>query len=209
MASPLAAARRELLHRLLEQHERGRSFGRPAPWPRDVIVRLDARHFPEAFQPDGRERLSALRAAAEELARAGAVRLVCHRGYAAGVPHEVRVGPGEIDTAYRLAEADGFEPLAAALAALAAHARALRTPALADWMDGFLARVEDGAARADLSALGMARDRLKRERRDVLDALRAAVALAGSVTGWERVVSERLFGDSKRLAPCAPAWWTC
>jgi hypothetical protein len=206
MASPLAAARRELLHRLLEQHERGRSFGRPAPWPRDVIVKLDARHFPDAFQPDGRERLAALRAAAEELAAGGAVRLVRHRGYADGVPHEVRVGPAEVDAAYRLAEADGFEPLAAVLSALTAHAHGLRTPAppssaaLPEWLVDFLARVEDGAARADLSPLGMARERLKRERRDVLDALTAAASLAaGGISGWERVVSERVFGDSKRL----------
>lgn len=205
MASPLATARRELLHRLLEQYERGRSFGRPAPWPRDLIVRLDARHFPAAFHPDGREALAALRAAAEELAGCGAVRLVRHRGYAAGVPHELRIGPREIDAAYRVAEADGFEPLAAALAALCAHALALRTSACPDWMTRFLARIEEGAAVADLSVLGMARERLKRERHDVLDALTAAAALAkGSASGWERVVSERLFDDSKRLGSVRP-----
>lgn len=200
MVSPLATARRELLHRLLEQYERGRSYGRPAPWPRDLIVRLDARHFPEAFHPDGRETLAALRAAAEELARGGAVRLVRQRGYAAGVPHEVRIGPDEIDTAYRLAGTEGFEPLAVALAALGSHARALKSPAGTDWMTRFLTRVEEGAAAADLSVLGMARERFKRERRDVIDALRAATHLAtGEVAGWERVVSERLFADSKRL----------
>ena len=192
MVSPQATARQELLHRLLEQYERGRSFGRPSPWARDLIIRLDARHFPQAFHPDGREALAALRAAAEELARCRAVRLVRHRGYAAGVPHEVRIGPDEIDTAYRLAEADGFEPLGAALAILRAHAHALRTSARPDWMNRFLASVEEGAAAADLFALGMARERFKRERHDVLDALTAAAALAtGGASGWERVVSER------------------
>lgn len=205
MASPLATARRELLQRLLEQYERGRSFRRPAPWPRDLIVRLDARHFPAAYHPDGREALAALRAAAETLAGYGAVRLVRHRGYAAGVPHEVRIGPGEIDTAYRVAEADGFEPLAVALAGLGARASTLRTPALPDWMARFLARVEEGAAAADLSVLGMAREQFKRERHDVLDALTAAAALTTeSVSGWERIVSERLFDDSKRLGAVLP-----
>jgi Uncharacterized protein conserved in bacteria C-term(DUF2220) len=200
MATPLATARRELLLRLLEQYERGRSFGRDAPWPRDIIVRLDASRFPAAFQPDGREALAALRAAAEDLARCGAVRLVRHRGYAAGVPHEVRIGPAELATAYQVAVADGFEPLAVALAALRAQAGALRTPACPDWMARFLARVEDGAAAADLTILGMARTRIKRDREDVLDALTAAAALAsGSASGWERIASERLFGDSKRL----------
>lgn len=200
MVSPLATARRELLQRLLEQYERSRAFGRPAPWRRDLIVRLDARHFPGAFHPDGRETLDALRAAAEELAAGGAVRLVRHRGYAAGVPQEVRIGPGELAAAYRLAEADGFEPLGTALAALQAHVRRLRALALPGWLDGFLGRVVEGAAGADLSALGMARDRLKRERDDVLDALTAVAALAtGEVSGWERIVSERLYGHSKRL----------
>jgi hypothetical protein len=200
MASPLATARQELLRRLLEQHERGRSFGRAAPWPRDLIVKIDARQFPEAFHPDGRETLAALREAAEELARLGAVRLVRQRGYATGIPHEVRIGPLEIDAAYRLAETDGFEPLAVALAQLAAQARALQSSTGAAWMNQFLARVEDGATAADLSVLGMARERFKRERHDLIDALRAAAHLAtGEASGWQRVVSERLFGDSKRL----------
>jgi hypothetical protein len=205
MPSPLTAARRALLHRLLEQYERGRSFGRPGPWTRDVLVRLDARQFPEAFHPDGREELAALWAAAEDLAAARAVRLVRHRGYAAGLPSQVRIGPEEIDVAYRLAEADGFEPLGTALAELRTCTGALRAAGVPEWMDRFLERVDHRAAGADLSPLAMARDRFKRERRDVLDALRGAVALAsGVVTGWERVVSERIFGDSKRLGAVRP-----
>ena len=50
------------------------AFGRPGPWRQDVIVRLDARQFPEAFAPEGREALADLRAAAEALAREGAAR---------------------------------------------------------------------------------------------------------------------------------------
>ncbi len=200
MVLPQASARRELLHRLLEQHERGRSFGRPGPWPRDVMLRLDARRFPDAFHPDGRERLAALRAAAEELEASGAARLVRHRGYAAGIPKEVRIGPSELERAYSVAVADGYEPLANALASLGAHARALRRDGGPEWLGRFLGRVEEGAAAADLSTLGTARDRFKRECRDVLDALTACAALAaGGLGGWQRVVSERLFGDSKRL----------
>ena len=56
--------RRELLTRLLEAHERSRSYGRAAPWPRDVIVKLDARAFPDAFAPNGLERRASLVAAA-------------------------------------------------------------------------------------------------------------------------------------------------
>src|SRR5438034_7621891 len=46
----------------------------------------------------------------------------------------------------------------------------------------------------------MARERFKREGPDGFAALTAAAALAtGGASGWERVVSERLFDDSKRL----------
>ncbi len=48
---PGTAACRELLGRLLDKYERGAAFGRPAPWRQDMIVRLDARQFPEAFAP--------------------------------------------------------------------------------------------------------------------------------------------------------------
>ena len=191
----------ELLSRLLLAHERSKSLrphrapGRATHPPADAAPTSRT-----AFASDGREELAALRAAARQLGQAGAIRIVRHRGHAAGVPHEVRIGSQEIERAYRLAMADGFEPLADALAALAAHVRALRSDAGPDWLGRFLARVEEGATKADLSALGTTRDRFKRERRDVLAALTACSALArGTLGGWQRVVSERLFGDSKRL----------
>jgi len=68
-------------------------------------------------------------------------------------------------------------------------------------LDGGLPRSHrSGIARADVSALGLQRERFKRERGDVRDALTAAVALAPGASGWERVISERIFGQSKRLA---------
>lgn len=213
-----ATARRELLRRLLEAHERSRAFGAPAPWRRDVLLRLDAREFPAAFHPDGREVLAALHAAAAELERAGAARVVRHRGFAQDTPRELRLGPAELEAAYRLARADGFEPLGEALEALAAHARGLTGPpvltaagaappagtAPPEWMRVFLLRAAEGARRADLGPIGMSRERFKRERRETLDALTAAAAIAGGAAGWERVVSERVLGDSKRLAAIRP-----
>jgi hypothetical protein len=193
------SAHRELLRRLLEKYERSAAYGRPGPWRQDLIVRLDARTFPAAFAPDGREALADLRAAAEDLAQEHAVRLVRHRGFAAGVPHEVRMGAQEVARAYELAATFGFRPLAGDLGELAARVESLRAAGTPAWMSRYLDRVAGGLAVADLSPLGMQRERFKRERRDVLDALTAAAALARGVTGWERVVSERIFGDSKRL----------
>ena len=87
---------------------------------------------------------------------------------------------------------------------LAALADALCAEPVPEWMTTYLGDLVARLASADLSALGVQRERFKRERLDVLDALRAAVALARGLVGWERVVSERIFGDSKRLASVRP-----
>ncbi len=191
--------RQALLSRLLERYERSRMFAVPAPWPRDVILRIDSSEFPEAFAPDGREALEDLSSSARRLASEGAVRLAHFRGLPAERPREVRLGPGEVDRAYAAAAELGFQPLARSLGELAAACSRLRQSALPDWMASFMDRLASGARKADLSILGMRRERLKRGRADVLDALAAAAALASGLRGWERVVSERVFSDSKRL----------
>ncbi len=89
-----------LLTRILDAHERSVSFGRPPPWPRDVIVKLDAATFPDAFAPDGRQSREMWLAAAAELAAEGCVRLVRHtRGHLANEPREIRLGPLEVGRA--------------------------------------------------------------------------------------------------------------
>ena len=200
MPTSATAAREELLRRLLEKYERSAVFGRPGPWRQDLIVRLDARTFPSAFASDGREELADLRIAAEELVGEHAVRVVRHRGFADGVPHEVRMGATEVGRAYELAAASGFRPLADDLRELAARIAGLTGGAEPAWMSAYLVKVAGGLPAADLAPLGMQRERFKRERRDVLDALTAAVVISRGVAGWERVVSERIFGHSKRLA---------
>src|SRR5947208_15026357 len=86
--------RMALLTRILDAHERSVSFGRPPPWPRDVIVRLDAATFPDAFAPDGRQSREMWLAAAAQLAAEGCVRLVRHtRGHPATWTRELRFGP--------------------------------------------------------------------------------------------------------------------
>jgi hypothetical protein len=72
-------------------------------------------------------------------------------------------------------------------------------------MREFLERLRDGLKEADPSILGMKRERLKREWRSVQPALTASVALAQGITpAWERVVSERLYNDSKLLGRIRP-----
>lgn len=193
--------RRELLERLLEAHERSASYGRPAPWPRDVILRLDARHFPDAFAPDGRERRASLVSAAAQLAAEGRLRVVHHaRGPLAGEAKEIRLGPNEVGPAYEAAEALGFEPLGLGLRALERHAQELAARPSTAWMEAYLHSVARDARDAHLAQFGMSRERFKREWRELLPALTAATGLArGIAPAWERVVSERLLHDSKLL----------
>jgi hypothetical protein len=199
METTRRGARRELLRRLLDGYERSRAFGRPGPWARDVIVKLEADEFPDAFAPDGREALAAVRGAAEELSGLGAARIDRATGWSDGEPRTLRLGPGELARAYELAEDDGYQPLSRALAQLAEHAERL-ADGTTSWMGEFLGRVAEAARRGELKPLGMQGERFKREWRDLLQAMTAAARLASGAAGWERVVSEAIFGNSKRLA---------
>lgn len=194
--------RAEILTRMLDAHERSVSYGRSAPWPRDVIVELNAKGFPDAFAPDGRERWTALVAATTALEKERTIRLVRHaRGPLTGEPKEARLGPLEIDRAYEAAQLLGYEPLAVGLREIERHATTLATRPSANWMQPFLEAVARTLQEADPASIGMSRERFKRDWRDLLPALTAATGLAGGITpAWERVVSERLLQDSKLLA---------
>ncbi|MBN1208215.1 MAG: hypothetical protein JXB05_25360 [Myxococcaceae bacterium] len=202
MMAPELSARRELLTRLLDTYERSAMYRRAPPWPRQVRLRLDPGAFPEAFAPEGRERLAELRAAAEHLERERAIGVVRSKGglYESPEPKEVRLGPEHLARAYALASAFGYTPLELSLKALSEHAAASSARTVLPWVQSFLATVSLELARGEGGPLVASRERLKQDWRDWRDALTAVVALAGGARGWERVVSERLFTDSKRLA---------
>jgi hypothetical protein len=187
---------------MLDAHERSGSYGRPAPWPRDVILKFDATTFPETFAPEGRTARGMLMATAAELEAEGCIRLVRHvRGPLTGEPKEMRLGAPEVSRAYEVARVLGYEPLADALAELQRHAEHLASQPQAEWMRTFLTVLAASLQRADAMILGMKRSRLKQERRALVPALTAAVALSREpAPAWERVISERVFGDSKQLA---------
>jgi Wadjet anti plasmid transformation system JetA-like protein len=198
--APRQWARTELLQRLLEAHERSSSFGKPGPWPRDAILRIDRREFPEAFAPDGRELLEALVEVAGELVREGVARTVWVGGGPDARLKEVRLGPREVEAAYQAAAATGFEPLARAFERLGATCRELLAEErVAPWMRDFLERIGEAAGGHSTGPLGMARPTLKRALPELAVALRGAALISLGWNGWERVVSERIFRDSKRL----------
>jgi hypothetical protein len=195
------SAPQELLTRLLEAHERSTSYNRPGPWPRDVILKLDARSYPEIFAPDGREKRALIMAAARQLESRGCLRIICHtRGPLAGEPKELRLSPANVTTAYEIAKQFGFEPLATCLSQIEHHATCVAGKTEPAWMRDFLEKFATGVRNADLSIIGMQRDRFKREWRELASALTVAAALACGITpAWERIVSEKLLGDSKLL----------
>jgi hypothetical protein len=188
------------MRKLLEAHERSGSFGKPAPWPRDVILSVDAKAFPEAFAPDGRERLDALRHAILNLEEAKLCRVTYERGGGGdALPKQLRLGPDELSAAYLAAIADGFVPLANAIDVVRNRVEEQQRSATTDWAANFLEKVRLGLAAADPSPFGMSRERFKRLHIDVADALTALCAISTGVDAWERMLSERIFGRTKRL----------
>src|SRR5260221_191189 len=197
-----ASLRLELLSRMLDAHERSGSFGRPAPWPRDGILKFDATTFAEAFAPEGRTARGMLMTTAAQLDADGCIRLVRPpRGPLRNELKEMRLGPFDLPRAYEAARRLGYEPLSDGLGELARHAEHLASQPQPEWMATFLTGLAASLQRGDAVILGMKRSRLKQERRAVVPALTAAVALSREpAPAWERVISERVFGDSKQLA---------
>lgn len=202
LSSTSSAVLREyefILESLLNQHERSQSYGHSGPWRRDCILRVDERNLPEHFGASGLIRRNALLQAAERLAQEGATRLRYERSFGENILREIRLGSAELDIAYGKATQFNFVPLALALQLLKDRAQKLSTQAQTPWMKDFLAKVIHGASVADLGILGMQRERFKKNLHEVLDALSAATALSEGVDTWVRMLSERLFHDSKRL----------
>jgi hypothetical protein len=191
----------ELLTRLLDAYERSYSYGCPGPWRRDILLKLDSATFPDAFAPNGRERHTELMGAALGLEQEGSVRISRHaRGPLSGEPKELRLGPVELSRAYTSAATLGYEPLSVGLARLERHARNLASEAGSQTTQSFLESLASTLPAGDLASIGMGRSRFKQEWHVLIPALTASVALLeGMAPAWERVISERLFRDSKLL----------
>jgi hypothetical protein len=198
--SRLQLARKAWLHNLLQAYERGANFARPHPWRRDVRIKLNDRAFPAAYAPEGRETLEALRDAAAELERLGAVRVVRHRGHADGEIKELRMGAQELSEVLKLAQEANWVALDTKLIEWRQHLRRLSARQLPEWMAVNIRQLIDADPNRTFQLLDVSRDRFKRETQDILDAWTAACALAIGESGWLRMVSEKVFGNSKRLA---------
>ena len=191
----------EILTRLLDAYERSSSYGCAGPWRRDILLKLDSVAFPDAFAPNGRERYTELMRAALDLEREGSVRIRRHpRGPLSGEPKDLCLGPAELNRAYTSGAAFGYEQLSMGLGRLERHARILASRSGSDEARTFLENFASTLTVGDLAAIGMGRPRFKQEWRALIPALTASVALLeGMAPAWERVISERLFRDSKLL----------
>jgi hypothetical protein len=192
-------AQQVILQKLLDRYERSTSYGQPAPWRRDVILPITAKEFPDAFAPTGRVAMESLVLASQTLAAAKAVRLRQDKAFPNERPREIRLGPAEVPQAYTLAQQAGYVPFGVVSDALRAAASALNASDLPGWMRDYLGAVQGVQGQTTAKSVGISQDRLKSEMADVLAALTAIVGLSRGFSGWERVVSERIFGDSKRL----------
>jgi len=97
MTAPSRLPRKDLLTMLLDAHERSISYGKPAPWPREVIVKFDSKTFPDAFAPSGRTIRAFLLAALSKLEEERCLRIVRHvKGPLTGESREIRLGPGQV-----------------------------------------------------------------------------------------------------------------
>jgi hypothetical protein len=169
-----------------------------------VIVRFDTQTFPAAFGTEGAEERYALFEAAAALAREGALRVVYEKGVHSDLPKEVRLGPGEVASAYAVGRGFGLTPLADALEDVAHTAEALRVPDAPAWMDEYLTELASELRRGNTARLRTSRPRLKERRTEIRDALAAAAFLSRGEGGMERVISERIFAHSKRFAEVRP-----
>src|SRR5690242_16624077 len=113
MSSSESQIRAEIVQKLLEAHERSSAFGKAGPWPRDVILPVDGKTFPDAFASDGREKLDALCRAILHLEQVKLCRVTYEKGGGGdALPKQVRLGPEELSAAYLAAISHGFLPLA-------------------------------------------------------------------------------------------------
>lgn len=192
-------ARQLLLSRLLERYENSQSFGLAAGWKRDVLLRLDEKTLPDQWAAGHAEDMDALLEAAVTLEVEGVVRL--DRQKRSQVPAMLRVGEREIAALLEAVETAGVRTLQHSLGLLAEHAaRQAEDLTVPPAVREFCEQVAHDARASRTDLLVADRRSFHRSTYAWLDALSAAMKIAGGLSGYQRVVSQRIFRDSKRLA---------
>lgn len=187
---------------ILRAVERSTSYRDPARWTKPVIIRWPSAWTLDPY-PEDSERHHLRLLAAQRIAEAGAATVTYDKPPYEDRPRTIRCTSAQCGTLECLARASGITPLRDVLASIRSAWQSIRqTPigVLPVWWLAYETRITVSLDNPVPSGIGIAADRLVDEWPEWLDSLKAARGISGGVTGYERVVSERLLGHSKRLA---------
>lgn len=191
-----------LLAGLLRAVERSTAYRTPESWTKPVVVRWDTAWALDPV-PEDAERLRARRRAAEWLQRVDAGTVTYDKPPHDDRPRTIRCAPSEFGVLLGLSRARGITPLVDVLEDVREAWRnmvAAPSDPLPDWWRDYEVRLGAALEQPGPTGIGIGVDRIADEWVEWLDGVRAARGIAAGTTGYERVVSERLLGHSKRLA---------
>lgn len=191
-----------LIAGVLRAVERSMGYRDPARWTKPVVIRWRTAWTLDPH-PENSERHRSRLLAAQRLAEAGAATVTYDKPPYEDRPRTIRCTAAQCATLESLARANGITPLRDALATVRSAWQSIRqTPvrSIPVWWLEYETRITESLDNPAPSGIGITADRLVNEWPQWLDSLKAARGIAGGATGYERVVSERLLGHSKRLA---------
>lgn len=193
---------RRLLTGVLRAVERSTAYRDPAHWTRPVVIRWATVWVFDPY-PEDAERLRARGRAARWLVGTGAATITYEKPPYDDRPRTVRCTAAQLEVLEALARVDGIPPLRDTLLTVRAawaDARSSVGDALPSWWCAYEDRIAAALETPTPTGLGIAADRLVDAWPEWLDGLKAARGIAAGASGYERVVSERVLGHSKRLA---------
>lgn len=204
---PMLDAKRSAAHWLLvgvlRAVERSAAYAAPETWTRPVIVRWATAWALDPLPEDAARARERLQASAW-LAREGAGTVTYDKPPYDDRPRTIRCDRAQFAVLEGLARTMEIPRLADTIGALrdAWHAMQHAGPAdsLPAWWVAYETRLAEALATPAPSGIGIAAERLIDEWSTWLDGVRAARGIAAGASGYERVVSERLLGHSKRLS---------
>ena len=197
------SAARWLVVGVLRAVERSAAYAAPETWTRPVIVRWATAWTLDPLPEDAARARERLQAAAW-LAREGAGTVTYEKPPYDDRPRTIRCDRAQFAALEGLARTMGIPLLTDILVALREAWRVMAhvapAEALPAWWLAYETRLAEALATPAPSGIGIAVERLIDEWSTWLDGVRAARGIAAGASGYERVVSERLLGHSKRLA---------
>ena len=191
-----------LVEGVLRAVERSAAYRNPDSWIKPVIVR-----WPTAWgfdpHPEDAERNRARLRAVQWLSQHGAGTVTYNKPPYDDRPRTIRCTASQCVALERLARENQVMPMRDALDSVRLawqNVRQVPMESLPEWWLKYENTISTALSSSAPSGIGIAAERLVEEWPAWVDSLKAARGIAGGTAGYERVVSERLLGHSKRLA---------